>query len=133
MIQSENPEIYNNKAVTILINYLFSKFKYKILYTRLPLYFGQVATFILAMSLDDQVDIRGYIHTPGPKLLLLGFWVLIVIVTANIGIMLYQISKSHKVYFNQKWNYYEIMYIILIFYIAVNKLILYYRCTDTTD
>ena len=40
MIQSENPEIYNNKAVTIMINYLFSKFKYKILYTRLPLYIG---------------------------------------------------------------------------------------------
>ena len=44
------------------------------------------------MSLDDQVDINGYVITPGPVMLLLGFWVLIVIVTANIGVMLYQIS-----------------------------------------
>ena len=53
MTQCENPEIYNKKAITILINYLFSKFKYKILLTRLPLYIGQFATFVLAMLLDD--------------------------------------------------------------------------------
>ena len=133
MIQCENPEIYNNKAITILINYLFSKFKYKILFARLPLYAGQIATFILAMMLDDQVYIDGYIRAPKPTFLLVGFWVLLIIVLANMGVMLYQIYRSYQVYFNQAWNYYEICYIFLVFYIAVNKLILYYRCTDKED
>lgn len=44
--------------------------------------------------------------------------------------MLYQIYLSYHVYFNQKWNYLEICYIILVFYIAINKLVLYYRCAD---
>ena len=38
MIQCENQDLYKNKSVKILINYLFVKFKNKILLARLPLY-----------------------------------------------------------------------------------------------
>ena len=61
MIACENPELFNNKAVKILINYLFSEFKFKILQRRLPLYVGQLASFLLAVSLDDRVTSEGYI------------------------------------------------------------------------
>lgn len=34
-------------------------------------------------------------------------------------------------FFRQSWNYYEIVYVLLTIYIAVNKLNYYYRCTDS--
>ena len=40
MIKCENPEMYENKSIIILIEWLFSKFKYNILLARLPLYVG---------------------------------------------------------------------------------------------
>ena len=40
MVKCENPEMYENKSIEILIDWLFSKFKYKILLARLPLYAG---------------------------------------------------------------------------------------------
>ena len=61
MIWCENPELYKNKSIIILINFLFSQFKFKILYSRLPLYMGQIATFLLAIVLDDKVTDDGYV------------------------------------------------------------------------
>lgn len=89
MIRCENPELYNNKAIIILINYLFSKFKFKILQKRLPLYAGQLGSFLLAVCLDDRITSDGYVFSANYVFLLLGFWLLMVVVTANLGVMLF--------------------------------------------
>jgi hypothetical protein len=89
MINCANPEMYENRSIIILIEWLFSKFKYKILLARLPLYIGQVATFILAMMMDDKISDNNSVKSPGKTYSNISFVVLIFVVLANLWVMLY--------------------------------------------
>ena len=82
------------------------------------------------MLLDDKITNNNTVKSPNKNFSKLAFWVLILIVLANFGVMMVQMCKSYRVFFSQKWNYYEILYIYLTIHITANNISLHLRCHD---
>lgn len=79
--------------------------------------------------LDDKIT-GGMVVSPPSNFFLVGFWTLILVVAANFTVVIVQLGRSYSVFFSQKWNYYELVYIYLAIHIAVNKLQIKRWCMD---